>query len=144
MPEWVVWMIAAGVLAVGEIFTLSFFLGPLAVAAALAALAAGAGLGVAAQMAVFIVASIVSLLVLRPVARRHLSTPTRLRTGAAALVGSTALVTDRVQGDAGQIKLSGEVWSARAFDEDEVFEPGERVRVMQIEGATALVSNGLD
>jgi len=144
MPEWVIWMIAAGALAVGEIFTLSFFLGPIAVAAVLAAVAAATGAGLALQIAVFIAASIASLVVLRPVARRHLRTPAQLRTGTAALVGSTALVTERVGGDAGQVKLSGELWTARPFDEDEVIEPGERVRVMQIEGATALVSNGLD
>ncbi len=144
MPEWVVWMIAAGALAVGEIFTLSFFLGPIAVAAVVAAVAAGVGAGVALQIAVFVLVSMASLLVLRPIARRHLRTPAQLRTGTAALVGATALVTDRVSGDAGQVKLSGELWSARAFDEDEAYEPGERVRVMQIEGATALVSNGLD
>ncbi len=144
MPEWVIWVIAAGALAVGEIFTLSFFLGPIAVAAVLAGVTAAAGAGVALQIAVFTLASIASLLVLRPVARRHLRTPAQLRTGTAALVGATALVTDRVQGDHGQIKLSGELWTARPFDEDEAFEAGERVRVMQIEGATALVSNGLD
>jgi len=144
MPEWVIWMIAAGALAVGEIFTLSFFLGPIAVAAAVAAAAAATGVGLAAQIAVFIVAALASLLVLRPVARHHLRQPSRLRTGTAALVGATALVTDRVDGDGGQVKLSGELWTARAFDEDEVMEAGERVRVMQIDGATALVSDGLD
>jgi membrane protein implicated in regulation of membrane protease activity len=59
-------------------------------------------------------------------------------------VGADALVTERVDGHGGQVKLSGELWTARTFDEDDVIEPGVRVRVMQIEGATALVSNGLD
>ena len=144
MPEWVLWMIAAGVLAVGEIFSLSFFLGPIAIAAVVAAAVAGAGAGLAVQIAVFIVASLASLLLLRPIARRHIRTPSQLRTGTAALVGASATVLDRVDGQGGQVKLSGEVWSARAFDEDEVIEPGHSVRVMQIEGATALVSNGLD
>ncbi|MEJ7750772.1 MAG: NfeD family protein [Thermoleophilaceae bacterium] len=144
MPEWVLWMIAAGVLAVGEIFSLSFFLGPIAIAAVIAAAVAAAGAGVAVQIAVFVMASLGSLLLLRPIARRHLRVPSQLRTGTAALVGAPAVVTDRVDGDGGQIKLSGELWTARAYDEDEVIEPGQRVRVMQIEGATALVANGLD
>jgi membrane protein implicated in regulation of membrane protease activity len=141
VEDWVYWMIAAGVLAVGEIASLSFFLGPIAVAAAIAAVAALLGAGLAIQLVVFIVASAASLLVLRPIARRHLHTPARLRTGTAALVGERAVVLERVDRDGGQIKLAGEIWTARAFDEDEVLEPGARVQVMQIEGATALVSD---
>ena len=75
MPDWVGWMIAAGVLAVGEIFTMSFFLGPVAVAAAVAALASLIGAGLAVQIVVFTLASLASLLVLRPIARHHLHTP---------------------------------------------------------------------
>ena len=140
MPAWVIWMIAAGALTVGEILSLSFFLGPIAVAAVLAAIAALAGAGVAIQIVVFTLASAASLLVLRPIARRHLHTPAQIRTGTAALVGERAVVIDRVDADGGTVKLKGEVWTARAYDEDEVLEPGERVHVMKIEGATALVS----
>jgi len=144
MEDWVLWVIGAGALAVGEMLTLSFFLGPIAVAALVAAAAALAGAGVAVQLLLFTLASAASLLLLRPVARRHLRTPGQLRTGTAALVGNDALVTERVDAQGGQVKLAGELWSARSFDEDEVIEKGARVRVMQIQGATALVSNGLD
>jgi membrane protein implicated in regulation of membrane protease activity len=144
MSAWVIWVIAAGALAVGEILTLSFFMGPIAVAAALAAVAALVGAGTALQLVVFIAASAASLVVLRPIARRHLHTPAKIRTGTAALVGSRAVTLDRVDGDGGRIKLAGEIWSARAYDEDEVIEPGSRVQVIQIEGATALVSDGTD
>jgi membrane protein implicated in regulation of membrane protease activity len=143
MPDWVLWTIAAGVLAVGEIVSLSFFLGPIAVAAAIAAVAAAVGASLAVQLVVFTLASAASLLVLRPVARRHMRMPAQLRTGTAALVGERAVVLERVDGHGGQVKLAGEVWSARAFDEDEVIEPGARVEVLQIEGATALVSDGV-
>lgn len=142
--EWVLWMVGAGVLAVGEMLTVSFFLGPVAIAAVIAALAALAGFGVALQVLVFAVASAASLLAFRPIARRHLTAPTRLKSGTAGLVGCDALVVEQVDGRGGQVKLRGETWTARAFDEDEVIEPGVQVRVMQIEGATALVSNGLD
>ena len=140
MPAWVIWMIAAGVLAVGEIFSLSFFLGPVALAAVLAAVAALAGAGAAVQIVVFTLASAASLLVLRPVARRHLHTPAQIRTGTAALLGERAVVIDRVDMNGGTVKLKGEIWTARTYDEDEVLEPGARVHVMKIEGATALVS----
>lgn len=144
MSAWVIWIVAAGLLAIGEIVSLSFFMGPIAVAAVLAAIAALLGAGTAVQLVVFIVASIASLVVLRPIARRHLITPPKIRTGTAALVGARAVVLERVDGSGGSVKLAGEIWTARAYDEDEVIEQGARVQVMQIEGATALVSNGLD
>jgi len=140
MDEWVWWMIAAGVLAVGEIATLGFFLGPIAIAAVTAAIVALAGGGLAVQWIVFIAVSLASLLVLRPVAKRHLRTPGQLRTGTAALIGRPAVVLERVDRDGGQVKLAGEVWSARSYDDDEAYEPGARVEVLKIDGATALVA----
>jgi membrane protein implicated in regulation of membrane protease activity len=140
MDEWVYWMVAAGLLAAGEVFTMGFFLGPIAVAALLAAVAALAGIALALQFVVFIVVAVTSVAVLRPIARRHLHTPARIRTGTAALVGARATVLERVDRSGGQVKIGGEVWSARAYDEDEVIEPGDRVEVMSIDGATALVA----
>jgi membrane protein implicated in regulation of membrane protease activity len=141
MPDWVLWLIAAAALAAGEVLTLGFFLGPVAVAAVVAAVVAGLGGPGEIQVAAFIATSVASLAVLRPVARRHLRTPMQLRTGAAALVGERALVLERVHADGGRVKLRGEEWSARPFDEEQAFEPGVRVEVLAIEGATALVSD---
>src|SRR4051794_15567603 len=140
MDDWVLWTIAAAALAAGEIFTLGFFLGPIAIAAAIAAIVAAIGLPVEVQVAVFAVCSAASLAFLRPVARRHMRTPARLKSGTAALVGSRAIVLERVDADRGQVKIGGEIWTARSYDEDEVFEPGARVDVMKIDGATALVA----
>ncbi len=141
MEDWVLWVIAAGVMAVGELATLSLFLGPIAVAALAGSLAALVGVGLALQIGVFVLVAVASLGVLRPVARRHLKMPGHLRTGAAALVGREAEVLERVDGRGGQVKLAGEVWTARAYDPDEVLEPGVRAHVMEIEGATALVTS---
>ena len=140
MPDWVIWAIAAGVLATGEVLSLSLFLGPIALAAAVAAVVAAAGVVVEIQVAVFLVCTVASLAFIRPIAKRHLRTPARLRTGTAALVGTQALVLERVDRDCGQVKIGGEVWTARSYDDDDVFEPGSRVDVMKIEGATALVA----
>ncbi len=63
-----------------------------------------------------------------------------MRTGAAALVGARAVVLEEVSANAGCVKIGGEVWTARPFDDDEVFPAGARVEVLKIEGATALVS----
>jgi membrane protein implicated in regulation of membrane protease activity len=140
MPAWVIWAIAAVGLAVGEIATPGlFFLGPVAVAAVAAALLAAVGAGAVVQLIVFIVGSLAALATIRPIARRHLHMPARLRTGTAALVGARALVLERIDAHGGRVRIGGEVWSARSFDESQVIEPGTSVEVVKIEGATALV-----
>ena len=142
MDPWVLWLIAAVVFAVGEIATLGFFLAPFAGGAALAALVSALGSGTAVTWAVFLVVSGVLLLALRPVARSHRRQPAQLRTGTAALVGRTATVTERIANreNQGCVRLEGETWTARAYDEDEVIEAGTQVQVVEIRGATALVS----
>jgi membrane protein implicated in regulation of membrane protease activity len=140
MPAWLIWAIVAVVLAVGEIFTPGlFFLGPIALAAVAAGVVGLVGLGAAAQLIVFIAGSVASVLLLRPIARRHLHMPAALRTGTAALEGTKALVLQRVDSNGGRVRIGGEEWSARSFMEDGVYEPGQRVEVVKIEGATALV-----
>ena len=140
MDEWVAWVIVAVAFAVGEILTLGFFLGPFAIAAAIAAVVSAAGAPLLVSGLVFLVASGAALVGLRPVVRRHTRLPAELRTGTAALVGKTATVVERVDGDGGCVKLDGEVWTAKAYLDDEVIQPGARVQVMEIRGATALVS----
>ncbi|MEO8289806.1 MAG: NfeD family protein [Gaiellaceae bacterium] len=141
MPDWAIWVIVAAALAGGEMLTVSFFLGPVALAAGAAAIVAAAGAGLGIQLIVFAAGAIASLGVVRPIARRHLRTPAHLRTGAAALIGATAVVTERVDGSSGLVRLGGEIWSARSYEDGRVFEPGTRVSVLQIDGATALVSD---
>ncbi len=134
------WLVAAVVLGAGEIATTSLYLAPFAGGALAAALASLVGAPLVLGGVVFLAVSLALLATLRPVARRHLSTPARLRTGTAALVGRTATVLERVDHGAGTVKLEGEVWTARPYDEDEVIEPGRRVHVLEIRGATALVT----
>jgi len=136
----VVWVVAAVVLAIGELLTPGlFFLGPVAVAAVLAALAALVAGGIASAI-VFIVAGLLSLLVLRPIARRHVHMPALLRTGTDALIGRKAVVTKRVDAAGGRVRIGGEEWSARAYLDDGVYAEGDTVDVVRIEGATALVA----
>jgi membrane protein implicated in regulation of membrane protease activity len=136
----IVWAIVAVLLAIGELVTPGlFFLGPVALAAVVAAITAGLGGGVILQVIVFIVGSLAAVAILRPIARRHLHMPAISRTGTAALVGTKALVLERVDTNGGRVKIGGEEWSARAFFDEQVLEPGARVEVAKIEGATALV-----
>ena len=140
MPAWLIWAIAAVLLSVGELLTPGmFFLGPVALAAIASGIVALADVGVAWQLLVFIAGSIGSVWFLRPIARRHLHMPAALRTGTAALEGTKAVVLQRVDANGGRVRIGGEEWSARAYIDDQVLEPGTRVEVVKIEGATALV-----
>jgi membrane protein implicated in regulation of membrane protease activity len=140
MDPWVIWLIVAVVFAVGEIATLGFFLAPFAGGALVAAVVSGAGAGTAISWVAFLVVSIALLAALRPIALRHRKQAPSLRTGTAALVGRSATVVEPVGADGGCIRLDGEIWTARPYDEDEVFAAGTRVQVLEIRGATALVA----
>ena len=143
MDAWVIWLIVAVVFAVAEVINLSFYLFPFAIGAAGAALVDLAGGGAAIAWPTFAVLTAVSFTVVRPIARRHVNMPPQIRTGTAALIGRTGIVTERIVNDegVGRVRIEGEVWTARAYDEDKVIEPGTRVHVMEIKGATALVSD---
>jgi membrane protein implicated in regulation of membrane protease activity len=143
MDAWVIWLIVAVVFAVAEVVNLSFYLFPFAIGATAAAVVGIAGGGLAVELIAFAVLTGVSFTVVRPIAKRHINMPPQLRTGTAALIGRTAIVTERIVNDeaVGQVRLDGEVWTARAYDEDKVLEPGTRVHVMEIRGATALVDD---
>jgi membrane protein implicated in regulation of membrane protease activity len=141
MDAWIVLIVVACVLGVGEMHTGGFFLAPFALGALVAALVSLAGVGLPLALVVFLLASLMVLLTLRPVARRHIQHPPRIRTGAAALVGSDAIVLERIanQEGVGCVRIGGEVWTARSYEDDDVIPAGERVQVVEIRGATALV-----
>jgi membrane protein implicated in regulation of membrane protease activity len=127
---------------IGEMLTTSFFLAPFALGAGLAAIVDVAGAPELAVWIVFVFASLATLGFVRPIALRHMKVPAQIRTGAAALVGKNAIVLERIANAEGQgcVRIDGEVWTARSLDDDVEIEPGTRVQVVQIKGATALVS----
>lgn len=139
MDWWVGWLIAMAVLGIVEMVTLTLGAGILAFGAAVAAVAGALGLPLAVQAIAFGVTSAAGLAVVRPVAMSHLRRPAVLRTGARAVVGREARVTQEVTGESGRVRIAGEEWSARAFDGDRVIPVGAVVDVFEIEGATALV-----
>jgi membrane protein implicated in regulation of membrane protease activity len=139
MGSWIAWLIVAALLGVAEIMTATLAFGLLAVAAVVAAIVGGAGLGLPFQLAAFAVAAGAGLGVVRPLAVRHIRQPPVLRTGTSALVGRSATVLEEVTPLAGRVRIGGEVWSARSFEESQVIPAGSTVDVFAIEGATALV-----
>jgi len=142
MDAWILWVIAGAVFGIGEMHTGGLYLLPFALAAALAAVLSLLGVGALLSGVAFIAASAIVVGALRPVALRHRRLPPPIRTGTAALIGRRAMVLERIANDEGVgcVRIEGgEVWTARSYDEDEVIEAGERVEVVEIKGATALV-----
>jgi membrane protein implicated in regulation of membrane protease activity len=142
MDAWVIWILVAVAFGIGEVLTTTFVLAPFSIGALVAALVAAIGVGAVGSWATFIVVSLLTLWVVRPIARSHLRTPAQLRTGTAALIGRRAIVLERIANDEGVgcVRIDGEVWTARAYEEDRVIEAGTPVQVIEIRGATALVS----
>lgn len=139
MMAWIVWLIVAVVLGVFELMTTTLALGIIAVAALFGAVTGAFHLDLPIQVAAFVAASAAGLAFVRPVAMRHVKQPPLLRTGAAAIVGKSAIVTEEVTGHSGRIKVGGEEWSSRAYDDTLIIPVGHKVDILQIEGATALV-----
>ncbi|MFJ3230575.1 NfeD family protein [Streptomyces sp. NPDC086787] len=139
IEAWVWWLVGAAALGIPLVVTAMPEFGMLAAGAAAAAVTAGLGLGVVAQVLVFAAVSVALIAVVRPIAARHSARRPQLVTGVEALKGRQALVLERVDGSGGRVKLAGEVWSARSLDTGRAYEVGQEVDVVDIEGATAIV-----
>ncbi|WP_418956283.1 NfeD family protein [Streptomyces tritici] len=139
IDAWVWWLIGAVGLGIPLVLTTMPEFGMFAAGAVAGAITAALGFGVVAQVLVFVVVSVALLAVVRPIAARHRDGRPQLATGVDALKGRQAVVLERVDGNGGRIKLAGEIWSARALDGGQSFEPGQQVDVVEIDGATAVV-----
>jgi membrane protein implicated in regulation of membrane protease activity len=139
VDSWLWWLLVAVLLGVPLVVTALPEFGLFAIGAGAAAAVAGLGAGVVWQFLTFLVVSVAAVGLLRPVAYRRLQKGPRVRMGIEALVGARAVVQERVDGLDGRIKLNGEIWSARALHPERVYEVGQQVDVIEIQGATALV-----
>lgn len=139
MAPWIVWLVVAAVLGVAELLTTTLAFGLIAVGALVAAAVGAVHLPIPVQLVAFIAAAGAGLGFVRPIALRHIRQPPPLRSGAAALVGRPGIVTEEVSEHQGRIRIEGEDWSARPYDESLVIPVGTKVDVMQIKGAAALV-----
>lgn len=140
--EPVLWIVLGVVLAIAEMFTVTLVLVMFSAGAFAAATAAALGADLAIQALVFALVSAASLGAVRPVIRKHRRSALESGTeafGVEAIEGSTGLVLEKVDQDHGLIKIDGELWTARVYDATQVIDPGERVRVIEVKGATALV-----
>ena len=139
MESWIVWLIVAAVLGVAELLTTTLAFGLLAVAAVAAAVVGAFHLSFALQLVAFAVTAGAGLGFVRPIAIKHIKQPPALRTGVAALVGRSGIVLEEVTEHSGRVRIDGEEWSSRPYDDSLVIPVGTKVDIMQIKGATALV-----
>lgn len=140
MAAWAIWLIAAGLLAIAEMLSLDFMLIMLAGGAGVGAVAASIGLPVPIQALVFAIVSIGLVVLVRPVAKRHLMASTHAgKSPMDHLIGTNAIVTSTVDAQQGRVKIGGNEWSAAAYDPAQILEAGQTVQVMEIRGATAVV-----
>ncbi len=137
--DWQAWLLVGLVLAAAEVTTLDLTLLMMAVGALAACLVAAVGLGVYVQVVAGAAVAVGLLAFVRPNMARRLHAGPTIKTGPAALVGRDGLVLERVTDGSGRVKLNGEVWTARSLDENVEIEPGSRVSVAKIDGATAVV-----
>jgi membrane protein implicated in regulation of membrane protease activity len=134
------WLIFALALAGAELLTGDMFLLMLGGGALAASVTAWlTNWPILGDGAVFLVVSVLLVVLVRPALRQRLTPARGLPTGIEALKGKSAVVLDRVARDAGQVKLDGQIWTARPYNDGDIYEPGESVTVMHIDGATAVV-----
>jgi len=139
MAMWLIWLVAAVVLAVAEMLTLTAALGVVGVAALVPAGLAALGLPLPVQLVAFAAASVVGVVLVRPIALEHMRRPQLERFGVDALVGKRAFVVREVSDRDGLVRIDGEEWTARSFDDSTVIPAGAAVDVMRISGTTAYV-----
>jgi membrane protein implicated in regulation of membrane protease activity len=145
VAAWLLWLIAGGLFAAGELASLDLVLLMFAGGALGGMAVALLGGAVVFQLAAFVIVSAGLLVLIRPIAARHLvdRTPEQID-GVAVYVGRTAVVTERVDHLRGRITMGADVWSARSEYEGQVFEIGEKVRIMELDGPTALVADAME
>ncbi|WP_206794967.1 NfeD family protein [Amycolatopsis sp. MtRt-6] len=136
-----IWLIVGIALIIAEVVSGDFVLIMLGVAALFGAGAEVLTGNLVIDVAVFAVASVGMLLLVRPALKRRFLTGPTHHTGIEALIGARAVVVSTVDAETGQVKLAGDVWSARSLGEHlPPIAPGTQVTVVEISGATAVVS----
>ena len=145
MAAWLIWLIGAGLFAAGEVVSLDLVLLMFAGGALGGMTVALLGGPTVLQLVAFIVVSGLLLVLVRPIAQKHLTERSPLQLdGVETLIGRTATVTRDVDASGGRIRMGADEWSARTQHSGESFPVGETVRILQVEGATAIVGDALE
>jgi membrane protein implicated in regulation of membrane protease activity len=141
LDSWLAWFLIGIALMIIEVaIAFTFYAAPVALGAFAAAIVAALGAELEIQLVAFIVGALLSLAFLRPLVRQHLSPPEGEKaSNVQSLLGRRAIALERVDVDAGTVRLGDDVWSARTLSEAEVIDEGARVEVVEVRGVFAYV-----
>ena len=136
----VCWLLLAALFIVVEILTLGLTTIWFAIGSFAAAVASASGVGFVLQIMLFILVSFICLFVTRPIAKKYFNTKTE-KTNVEALINQTALVLEEINNikGTGLAKVNGMEWTARASEDDELIQAGEKVKILSIEGVKLIV-----
>lgn len=137
---WIFWLIAAGVFFIIEMATIGFLVFWLGIGALLAMLTSFITDSILIQVLVFVITSIILLIFTRPLVNKFIKVPKEIKTNAYSIIGKKAIVISKInniEGN-GQVKIDGDVWSAKSFDDEDIPENTE-VEIVEIDGVKAVV-----
>ena len=139
---WLVWLIIAGVLFIGEILTVGFLLLWFAIAAVVAMLVSFITTNIFIQILVFVIVSVILIIFTRPILTKYTKNDNTV-TNSNAIIGKIALVTEDISllNSTGQINVDGEIWSAKTMDPNLTIPKGSKVEIIGIDGVKACVAS---
>ena len=140
-----IWLIVAGVFYVVEVMSMQLVSIWLVAGAVGAAFAALFGASVAVQLWVFFIASLLFLIVLRPIAKSKLQVKT-VSTNADRVIGMYGIVTESVDNLAmtGRVTANGLSWTARTPVDSMRLNEGDKIKVLDIDGVKLIVEPVMD
>ena len=137
---WIFWLIAAGIFFIIEMATIGFLVFWLGIGALLAMITSFITDSIIIQFIVFVTTSTLLLIFTRPLVNKFIKIPKEIKTNAYSIIGKKGIVISKINNvdGAGQIKIDGEVWSAKSFDEENIEKDAE-VEIVEIDGVKAVV-----
>ena len=132
------WFLASALLIIIELLTTSLMFASFAFGAIVAGLFGALGVDLMGQALAFAIASVLAVFLFRPIlSKRFVTRNSQHSTNVLALIGAEAIATETVTPTTGQVKVRGEVWSARS-DKGEIV-AGSRSTITDIDGVTLIV-----
>ena len=136
---WQIWLIIAGLFFIGEIATVGFLIFWFGIGALLAMIVSLFTPNIIIQTAVFIISSTILIFATKPFVKKFADVK-KPNTNVFSIIGKKALVIKEINSvhSSGQIKINGEVWTAKS-ENNEIIEEGSEVEILEIKGVKAIV-----
>ena len=137
---WVFWLIAAGIFFIIEMATIGFLVFWFGIGALLAMATSFITDSILIQALVFIITSTLLLIFTKPLVDKFIKIPKEVKTNAYSIIGKKGIVISKINNieGVGQIKIDGEVWSAKSATDEDIPENTE-VEIVEIDGVKAVV-----